>query len=342
MKICYLLATQGDWGGLEKHVFDLASAMVGRGHEVIVVCDSSYAEYCPAGVHVAAFDWRGSRRNIWLRFKLKKLLLQLAPNIIHAHADKPAYLLSKIHGLKGAQTLATIHNIKSNYSAYKKFKTLIGVSSAIAKSLGRTDVNIIYNGVFESHPNLEVVKKIKGFLNDKPAPYFVAVGRLVEAKGFDLLLQSWPNSRAGSLFIIGDGKQKETLQQLIDERELKSVYLIGHSSEVAEWMTATDFLMISSRNEGGPYTLSEALLSKLAVVGTKVGMVPDFLPASHVVAPNNIDALQDLLASVIQDPDHYQDACKSAFIEAKETLSFEAMTNKTEQVYRTMMAEIKY
>ena len=69
MRLLYLLATDGAWGGLEKHAFDVAGAMAARGHEVTVLCAASYRSHCPAGVRIEPFDWRSSRNNplLWLR-----------------------------------------------------------------------------------------------------------------------------------------------------------------------------------------------------------------------------------------------------------------------------------
>lgn len=333
MKICYLLATVGDWGGLEKHTFDVAGAMANRGHEVVVLCDPSYRRYCPEGVTIRGFDWSGSRRNPWVWFKLRKALEQLAPDIVHAQADKPAYMLSKSGCPRGTVTVGTVHNIKSHYRAYNNLKALIAVSGMIAKQLNHTAVTVVHNGVSFPQPDLNRVNELKTFLSDKPAPHFVAIGRLVEAKGFDVLLQAWPNSGRGTLVVLGDGKERENLERLCRERQLESVILKGHSTEVAEWLAASDFLVISSRNEGGPYVLSEALLSQLPVIGTRVGMVPDILPDSLVVEPGSVPALNALIETAINNPQKLKDQCAPAFVKANECLTYDAMMVATESVY---------
>ena len=333
MKICYLLATMGEWGGLEKHTFEVAGAMADRGHEVVVLCDPSYRRYCPEGVTIRGFDWSGSRRNPWLWFKLRKALEQLAPDVVHAQADKPAYMLSKSGCPNATVSVGTVHNIKSNYRAYKKVEALIAVSGMIAKQLNHPAVTVVHNGVNSPQPDLNRVEELKKFLSDKPAPHFVAIGRLVEAKGFDVLLKAWPNSGEGALVILGDGKERSALEQLCHERQLTSVILQGHSTEVAEWLAASDFLIISSRNEGGPYTLSEALLSQLPVISTSVGMVPDILPASLIVAPASVPELSHLIESVINNPQHFKEQCIPAFAKANECLTYKAMMDATERVY---------
>ena len=333
MKLVYLLATVGDWGGLEKHTFEVAGAMAERGHEVVVLCDPFYSRYCPANVRLCSFDWSGSRYNPWSWSRLRKALEQLAPDVVHAQADKPAYMLSKSGCPNGTVSVGTVHNIKSNYRAYKNVQALIAVSGMIARQLNHPAVTVVHNGVNYPQPDVSRVGELRKFLSDKPAPHFVAIGRLVEAKGFDILLQAWPNSSEATLVILGEGKEMDHLERLCRERQMESVFLQGHSTEVAEWLAASDFLIISSRNEGGPYVLSEALLSQLPVISTSVGMVPDILPASLIVAPANVQELNRLIESVISNPQHFKEQCVPAFGKADECLTYKAMMDATERVY---------
>ena len=128
---------------------------------------------------------------------------------------------------------------------------------------------------------------------------------------------------------------RETRNRLNERSEWLngSVILKGHSTEVAEWLAASDCLIISSRNEGGPYVLSEALLSQLPVIGTRVGMVPDILPPSLVVEPGSIPELNALIEAAIHNLEQLKDQCAPAFAKANECLTFDAMMNATESVY---------
>ncbi|MCG8314197.1 MAG: hypothetical protein MI976_13385 [Pseudomonadales bacterium] len=80
--------------------------------------------------------------------------------------------------------------------------------------------------------------------------------------------------------------------------------------------------------------LAEALVQVLPVVSNKVGMVPDFLPESCIIPPNNIEALQQMLLSAISDPNDFVSLCEPAFQVAKKHLTIDAMTDRIEQVYQ--------
>ncbi|MFZ5723703.1 MAG: glycosyltransferase family 4 protein [Pseudomonadota bacterium] len=334
MKLLYLLATPGGWGGLEKHVFEVAGAMAARGHEVVVLADPAYRERSPAGVVVEPFDWRSSRRNPLLWWRLRRALRRIGADIVHAHADKPVGALMHAGHPAGTLTIGTVHNTKSGYRAYRGLDAVIAVSGEIAAEVGHPDVHVVHNGTRETTPDPAALAAIRQWCADKPAPVVLAIGRLVPAKGFDLLLQAWPDGDAGTLVVLGDGRQEAELRQLAATRGLRHVYLQGASGQVREWIAAADLLVISSRNEGGPYTLAEALVAGLPAIGTRVGMVPDFLPPSCIVPPGDVEALRGLLAQAVTRPEHFRALCASAVLEARRRLVLPAMMDATEAVYR--------
>lgn len=333
MKIVYLLATEKGWGGLEKHVFDVASAMVERGHHVTVLCSDFYQQECPPGIYIEAFDWSGARRNPFTWYRLKKVLRRLAPDVVHAQADKAAYILSKAGWPTQCLAVGTVHNIKSGYGSYSKLDALIAVSGMISEQLDHPDVTVVHNGVVDAKPDAAVSEKLNEWLQNKPSPVFLSIGRLVPAKGFDVLLQAWPSDQGGTLVVLGEGKERARLEQLIEERGLKNVYLLGESTHVREWISLASLLLISSRNEGGPYVLSEALMSGLAVIGTRVGMVPDFLPDQNLIPPGDVDSLNRLLVEALNNPSQFHKNCEKAFVEARSCLSVDSMMSSVEAIY---------
>lgn len=279
------------------------------------------------------FNWQTFRSNPFLIRRLRKHLQKLAPDIIHAHADKPAQVLSRAGWPQQSVAIGTIHNIKSGYGAYRRLDGVIAVSRAIAEQAGHPQTTVVHNGVRRPEPDPAVQERLKQWRQDKPGLMFLAVGRLVKAKGFDILLRAWPPVAEAGLVILGGGKQAEVLRQVVSDRELQNVYLLGDSDEVAEWMAMADFLVISSRNEGGPYVLSEALLLGLPVISTQVGMVPDVLPEECMVVGGDESALARLINAAIANPDYYSRLCQGAIQRAAEELTLGAMMDATEAVY---------
>ncbi|MBY0458364.1 MAG: glycosyltransferase, partial [Gemmataceae bacterium] len=106
-----------------------------------------------------------------------------------------------------------------------------------------------------------------------------AVGRLSEEKGFDVLIRSTSDLiRRGlnvSLVIVGEGEARESLERLIRELELGGrVRLAGWQADVKGYFEAMDVFALSSRREGLPNVVLEAMALSVPVVSTRVNGVP--------------------------------------------------------------------
>jgi len=121
-------------------------------------------------------------------------------------------------------------------------------------------------------------------------PTLVAVGRLTEQKGFDLLLNAFaeiadevPDWR---LVIFGEGPDRAALEHQIERLRLGGrAFLPGASAAPGDWVAASDAFVLPSRYEGFPNVLAEALGSGLPVVAFDC----DFGPADMIT--DNVDGL---------------------------------------------------
>jgi glycosyltransferase involved in cell wall biosynthesis len=163
------------------------------------------------------------------------------------------------------------------------------------------------------------------------------VGRLVEAKGFDILIAA-ANAADAQLLLVGDGPLRESLQAQAGKGGARIVFA-GFRTDAQRLIAAADGLVVSSRYEGGPYTLPEALLAGVPVVSTRVGMVPDFLPDALLAPVEDVPALAACLQRAIADLPRWQQDMQPAFARASAELTLEAMVSKTEAVYRTALGQ---
>ena len=117
-------------------------------------------------------------------------------------------------------------------------------------------------------PALTVPKKEKMIL---------AAGRLsaVHIKGWDLLIKAWSMLAADypewTLVIAGDGseKDKQTLREMIpEERVCQRVLLVGHQQDMLPWYQKAAVFVLSSRSEGMPMVLLEAMSQGCAPLAT--------------------------------------------------------------------------
>ena len=108
------------------------------------------------------------------------------------------------------------------------------------------------------------------------------VGRLSAEKGPDLFLdaliplcQQRPELQA---FLLGDGPQSEPLQQRIQAAGLQTqIHMPGYQNNVDEWLNRLSVLVLSSRTEGTPMILLEAMQHRTPVVAFAVGGIPDVI-----------------------------------------------------------------
>lgn len=104
-----------------------------------------------------------------------------------------------------------------------------------------------------------------------PGRRFVAAGRLTRQKNFPMMLAAFASGAAPAdrLVILGDGAERARLERMIAAVGLSGrVRLAGHSDQVEAWFAESDILLLSSRYEGLPAVVVEAMAAGLAVVAT--------------------------------------------------------------------------
>lgn len=147
-----------------------------------------------------------------------------------------------------------------------------GVADDLASTTGypRSRIEVIYNPViFESllaasHEALE-----HPWFVHKERPVVLAVGRLVEQKDFETLIRAIALVPECRLIILGEGERRAVLERLVTELELDDrVDLPGFVSNPFPYFRASDTLALSSRWEGLPTVLIEALPFDLSIVAT--------------------------------------------------------------------------
>jgi glycosyltransferase involved in cell wall biosynthesis len=131
-------------------------------------------------------------------------------------------------------------------------------------------ISVINNGV-----NLARVQDMSYGLEDPlPENYIATVGRLVHEKGLDILIPAFkeiqhkfPNYK---LLIVGDGPQREILQQMIVNLQLSdAVKLIGFSENPSSIVADAKLFVLSSRCEGLSNAMLEALCLGVPVLAVK-------------------------------------------------------------------------
>ncbi|HEV2484293.1 MAG TPA: glycosyltransferase [Terracidiphilus sp.] len=142
-----------------------------------------------------------------------------------------------------------------------------------------------------------------------PGPHLLAVGRLSQEKGFDLLLQalarvhnSYPQA---DLLIAGAGAEEAALKAQCSSLELdEAVCFAGHLERPYACFPGATLFVLSSRHEGMPNALLEAVAAGLPIVALpSSGGVEDLLrnrTNAWLATEISADALADSLLSALQ------------------------------------------
>jgi glycosyltransferase involved in cell wall biosynthesis len=139
---------------------------------------------------------------------------------------------------------------------------------------------------------------------------FIAVGRLVEQKGFDLLLKAFgkiaDDCPDWSLVIRGEGDRRGEIERLRDALNLRDrVQLPGITEKPGQWVDEGEIFVLSSRYESFGNVLTEAMVAGLPIVafdcpwGPGEILTPDV--DSILVPPEDVDALADAMSRLVRD-----------------------------------------
>jgi glycosyltransferase involved in cell wall biosynthesis len=171
----------------------------------------------------------------------------------------------------------------------------------------------IYNPVDTEHINGHLAH-----LRGAPAqyegapPHVVAAGRLGHQKGFDLLLDAFAGVRhvlgRGTLTILGEGPDRAALESRAAALGIASVVrFLGFQENPFAYFAAADLFVLSSRYEGLPNVLLEALACGCPAVACDCPhgvreIVRDGVNGL-LVPPENVDALRTAMLRLLQDPE---------------------------------------
>lgn len=171
------------------------------------------------------------------------------------------------------------------------------------------------------------------------------VGRLVPIKDVGTFLRAiaelapaMPDLEA---VIVGDGPERGSLESLSRDLGLDRLcHFVGWRSDMAAVYAALDVVALSSLNEGSPVSLIEAMAAGRAVVGTRVGGVPEVIrdgATGVLVSPSDPPALARALAGLLDDPDARRKLGNDARDEARERWTAARLLRDIERLYDDLL-----
>lgn len=136
----------------------------------------------------------------------------------------------------------------------------------------------------------------------------ISVGRFRAPKDFITLVRALARLEPGSFraSLIGDGPDRSAIEAELDELGIApSVRLLGDRPDVRELLARAHVFVCSSRSEGMPISILEAMAAGLPVVASAVGGVPEVVVEGRtglLVEPGAVAPLAEALSQLIDDP----------------------------------------
>jgi len=316
MKILYVI-TKSNWGGAQRHVFDLATAMKDKGHDVYVALGGEgilKKRLEAAGIYTFSIAGMGRDVNVSKdagSFKeIFSVIKQKRPDIIHLHSPKAAGLGALAGRLLGVKNIIyTVHGwaFNEDRSIWQKaaiiffswmtmmlsHKTILlsgfEYSQAMSFPWIKEKLKLIPLGVkmptfMSVDGSKQTIAKLIGFdLADfNKRTVIGTIAELHKNKGLPYLVNAMAavvkEYPSAISVIIGDGEEKAALDLLIKEQKLeKNIFLAGYLEHASEYLKAFNVFALPSIKEGLPYTILEAGQASLPVIATPVGGIPEIV-----------------------------------------------------------------
>ena len=194
---------------------------------------------------------------------------------------------------------------------YRKFDKIMCVSESVRDAfldkyngIDTSKVLVQYNPI--DREKIITMSKSESIIKKQGKVRMVAVGRLVEQKGFDRLMEVCANLRDDGfefeVIILGEGKERTKLEMLINSLQLLSIVkLPGYLSNPYSVMRTADLIVCSSRSEGFSTVLTEAMVLGVPIVSTECAGVKELFGDMKcgMIVENSTLALYQSLKQVL-------------------------------------------
>jgi glycosyltransferase involved in cell wall biosynthesis len=355
LRIVHLVASL-EIGGLERLVVDLARVQRQSGHEVSICClyrrGPLAEDAAAAGIPVTCFNKTdGIHPGVF--FRLTQNLLQNRPDVVHTHNTLVHHygaLAAKLAGV--SVVINTCHGlVNSRAKAERIFRATLPLTHAVCMVCDSTrqllvdrcfiperKTTVILNGIAterfterRAHPG-----------SARPRIRFGTLGRLAPIKDHATLIRAFAivarRLPQAELHIAGEGPEHPSLKTMIAEASLGDrVTLTGATNDSAGFLSRLDIFVLSSRSEGLPVVILEAMASGLPIVSTRVGGTPEAAPEGLVAwycPPASPIEIAEVMLYVARNVD-LRAAGEQACRIARQNFSIASTATRYEDCYRS-------
>ena len=352
-----VVSTNADLAGAPSHVRDLVQTLRGRYRFTVVFGEAGPIEKTlqAAGVTTrilpglrSAINPAGDLRAV---LALRRLIREFRPQILHAHSSK-AGLLTRIAGaLASIPVVYTIHGwgfgpgrprLQSLIvrSTEKWFAGLI--ARYIAVSQADADIGIQALGL--DARRIDVIPNAVGESTERAHPDrhagFIMVARTDYAKDHETALRAYGSLGLDNPFsCVGGGTDDPAFAARVAQwagAGASTVRLLGARADIPSLLAESGVFVLSSRYEGMPLSIIEAMRSGLPVIASRVGGVAELVEDGRtgiLVEPGDIEDMKSAMRRLALDPGLRRAMGEAGRARFQSGFSLDRMRTRIEAVY---------
>ena len=369
-KVLHLLSTK-TLNGAEKVTLDICTNIDKDLYKPLAVCAGDQLRSYFQKEAIQSFKIDISNLNVKEILKLRKLIKNENIDLIHAH-DVRASIAAKLSSISlNIPVISHIHVeyewLKSNSILKiidKLFRNKYSLSLACSKKVkefychynSKCNVSKVislpnsFN--FSEFNNIHTISNVDfKVMNNIPKDKYIFgyIGRLINLKGVDLLIESFnlfkkkhPNS---ILIIVGEGAEKEKLINLTKEYNLSTkIYFMGYRKDVYNWLNIFDSFILPSKREGLPLTILEAMAMKKIVISTSIGGIPELIVNNYngiLIEEREPQVLIKSMEYVYENKNEVKAIVENAYKHLALNYSIEDYINNIHRIYKNLLTPQK-
>lgn len=272
-------------------------------------------------------------------------------DLVHVNSGGPCQWMCLAARMNHIPLVTQLH---CHYTLRDRFSLGLHLSPkliCVSKDVGREIIQdgypedqlyVVHNGV--SLLDSDTPIDIKAHLGIPPQAFtFLSVGSLIKRKGFDRLIRAMRmhnyHHDNPHLVIVGDGEERETLQQLASDLGIQDrVHFVGgEKSNAGAWMSGNaDAFISGAYEEAFGLVLGEAALAQLPIVAPKTGGIPELFEHNHsalLYQNRGMASLLNAIQQVMQDAALRNKLAENAYLHASQNLTTAASINAIERIY---------
>ncbi|MGA2147620.1 MAG: glycosyltransferase [Bryobacteraceae bacterium] len=321
-----------------------------------------------AGIRMFHLDKRAGF-DIRMYGRLGRVLREFQPHLIHTHNYVLRYVYPLVavrvkNAARFPRVVHTIHNlaerevdgigIRLQRFAFRHGVQAVTIAAEVSASFRRVygfeEAATIPNGIPVARYQAPSVAREAWRARHGIASgdfVYLTVARFSEQKDHATLLEAFARGPArhpeARLLLAGAGELEDAIGARVRELGMRDrVLLIGQRRDIADVAAASDAFVLTSRWEGNPLSVMEAMAAGLPVVATRVGAIPELVRHGIdgiLAPPGDIRAISQAMTCLLEHADKARAMGKRGRDRARERFDLNAMVRAYSALYRRVLGE---